>query len=158
MADDARFGPSNMKRSGEQVSSKPVKNFVRGILGCSCPDEVFETVHIEKNPSWFEGLPGDYLLAIGGRLLVVMINTRPWQAVLQEIAALVLRGREMRDTEGFHRFRLVMVTSDIKAAEATLEEQFNTLPVRDARIHLHIITPEPLQELMSVMDKVNRFP
>ena len=141
-----------MKRTVDKISSSAVRRFVRGTLGCSCPDEVFEAVRIVKEPPWFDGLPGDYLLAIGHRLLVCVISTTPWQEVMENLETLFIRGCEMRDAEGFNRFRLVVATPDNRTAEAALMGQFGTLSDRDSRLHLHVVTPECLEELERTND------
>lgn len=141
------YGASHVRQSLNEKSSSAVRRFVRGTLGCSCPDEVFETIDVVKSPPWFEGLPGDYLLAIGNRLLVLVISTRRWEDVLQDLEELFLRGRELRDTEGFNRFRLVVATPDVEAARPVLMAQFDSLSHLDKRLHLHVILTGGLQGL-----------
>lgn len=124
-----------------------IKDFVRGELGCSCPDAVFETISVQQDPVPFKGLPGDLLLAVGGRLLIVLIGTGHWQALTRALEQLVRRGREVRDAEGFNRIRFVVAAPDIDAAESRLRESFNALPFLDDRMHLHIIAPQRLRAL-----------
>jgi hypothetical protein len=119
-----------------------IKHFVRGELGCTCPDEVFATMEVQHAPCRFEGLPGDCLIVIGQRLLVLLIDTGHWQDVSRHLESLVSRGRELRDAEGFNRIRFVVATPDNEAAEPVLMEQFGAVPSLDDRMHLHIITPE----------------
>jgi len=131
----------------KQTLNSSIKHFVRGELGCACPDEVFETMDVQFAPSRFEGLPGDCLIVIGKRLLVLLISTGHWQDVSGNLEHLVSRGRELRDAEAFNRIRFVVATADHEVAEAVLMEQFAALPSLDDRIHLHIITPEGLPAL-----------
>ena len=121
-----------------------IKHFVRGELGCACPDEVFEVMDVQHAPSRFEGLPGDCLIVIGRRLLVLLIDTGHWRDVSRHLDSLVSRGRELRDAGGFNRIRFVVATPDKEAAETVLREQFGGLPSLDDRIHLHVISPEGL--------------
>lgn len=121
-----------------------IKHFVRGELGCVCPDEVFATMDVQQAPSRFEGLPGDCLIVIGKRLLVLLIDTGHWQDMSRDLESLVRRGRELRDAEGFNRIRFVVATPDNEAAEPVLMEQFGALPSLDDRIHLHIIAADRL--------------
>lgn len=131
----------------KQTLNLSIKHFVRGELGCACPDEVFETMDVQFPPSRFEGLPGDCLIVIGKRLLVLLISAGHWQDVSGNLEHLVSRGRELRDAEGFNRIRFVVATADHEVAEAVLMEQFAALPSLDDRIHLHIIAPEGLPVL-----------
>ena len=124
-----------------------IKHFIRDGLGCACPDEVFETMDVQHAPSRFEGLPGDCLIVIGKRLLVLLIDAGHWQDVSRHLDGLVSRGRELRDAEGFNRIRFVVATRDNEAAEPVLMEQFGDLPSLDDRLHLHVIRPEELPAL-----------
>jgi len=121
-----------------------IKHFVRHDLGCGCPDEVFETIDVQYAPSGFAGLPGDCLIVIGTRLLVLLIVTVHWPEVSRNLESLVNRGRELRDGGGFNRFRIVLATPEPTAAQAALMEQFGDLPSLDDRVHLHIIAADGL--------------
>jgi hypothetical protein len=127
-----------------QTLNSSIKHFVRSELGCACADGVFETTDVEYSPRRFHGLPGDCLMAIGGRLLVLLIYTTHWQEVSRSLESLLNRGRELRDAGGFNRIRFVIAAVDNEVAEAVLREQFSALPARDDRTHLHIIAPEGL--------------
>jgi len=130
-----------------------IKHFIRGELGCACPDEVFETMDVQHAPPRFEGLPGDCLIVVAKRLLVLLIATEHWQDVSCNLESLVSRGRELRDGGGFNRIRFVVATPDHEAAEAVLMEQFSALPLLDDRIHLHLIAPEGLPVLFPQTEK-----
>jgi len=129
-----------------------IKHFVRGELGCACPDEVFATMDVQRAPARFEGVPGDCLIVIARRLLILLINTGHWQDVSRHLESLVDRGRELRDAEGFNRIRFVVVTRDTATAEPVLMEQFGGLPSLDDRIHLHVIRPERVPVLSTEAD------
>ena len=58
-----------------------IKRFIRSELGCACPDGVFEAIDVQHAPSRFEGLPGDRLIVIAKRLLVLLIDTGHWRDV-----------------------------------------------------------------------------
>ena len=124
-----------------------IKHFLRGELGCACPDEVFAAMDVQHAPSRFEGLPGDCLIVIAKRLLVLVIDTGHWQDVSRHLESLVSRGRELRDAEGFNRIRFVVATRDNEVAEPLLMQRFGDLPSLDDRIHLHVISPEGLPAL-----------
>ena len=124
-----------------------IRHLVRGELGCTCPDEVFDSVDVQHAPYHFHGLPGDCLIVIGERLLVLLIYSGHWQEVSDNLHSLWTRGRELRDSGGFNRLRIVVAAADKELAEAVLNKQFSALPSMDDRIHLHIIAPEALPAL-----------
>lgn len=124
-----------------------VRALVRGELGCVCPDEVFETVEILKAAPRLDGLPGDYLIEIGNRLLLLVIHTTPWEEVSQHLQALLDKGRGMRDTKGLNRFRLVVVSAHTETARTSLLRRFAGLDGRDERLHLHVIAPSGLPQV-----------
>lgn len=128
----------------QQTAFPGVKQLVRSELGCACPEAVFEHIDALETSRCFAGLPGDHLFAIGNRLLLLVISSSPWQEVLGQLESLFMRGRELRDREGLHRFRLVVAAPDTDAAQAALELCFRASPNRDDRMHLHVIAPQTL--------------
>ena len=75
----------------------PDQAFVRDTLGCGCPDGVFERIRIDTQPEVFNGLPIDYMIDIGGRLLVAVCTTADWRQLQQALADIVRRAGEYRD-------------------------------------------------------------
>jgi len=121
-----------------------VKHLVRSELGCACPEQVFEHIEILSASARFAGLPGDYLIAVGNRLLLLVISSSSWREVLQQLERLCVRGRELRDALGFNRFRLVVGVPELTAARAALVEHFDAAVDHDERMHLHVIHAEVL--------------
>lgn len=124
-----------------------VKHLVRSVLGCACPDQVFDSIDIRPASARFPGLPGDHLIAIGDRLLLLVISSSSWQEVLDPLERLFVRGRELRDGDGFNRFRLVVAVQELGPAQAALTERFRALADADDRMHLHVIGTEVLSAL-----------
>ncbi|HYQ73191.1 MAG TPA: hypothetical protein VET88_14825 [Gammaproteobacteria bacterium] len=122
-----------------------VEDFVRETLGCGCPSDVFEDVLLESGPAGFPGIPGTRLLAIGGRLLVLLVDGDAAGMTAAQINALLRRGRELRDSGGFNRFRLVITTAERRAATAP-----QGVVMDDERLHLHFIATARLPELLRV--------
>ena len=131
----------------KRTLNSSIKHFVRSELGCQCADEVFDKVDVQYAPYRFHGLPGDCLIAIGGRLLLLLIYSGRWQDVSRDLQGLLMRGRELRDAEGFNRLRFVVAAADHELAEAVLMEQFSALASKDDRVHLHVIDPAGLPVL-----------
>ena len=113
------------------ADAEAITHFVRKHLGCTCPDEVFEQIEWRH-----QRLPASGVqllsLAIGGRLLVEVVALTDLREIEREVEILLRRGQEQRDSEGFNRYRLVLL----------LESGATPPPVALAselpeRIHLH---------------------
>jgi len=129
--------------------SSAIKDFVRDELGCTCPDEVFATIDVQSVRGQFDGVPGDWRIAIGNRLLLVLIETAHWRNVSGNLEQLVNRGRQQRDACGFNRVRFVVATAECESAEPLLRKRFAALSCVDDRTHLHIVSPQQLPMLSS---------
>jgi hypothetical protein len=133
--------------SGTDINRAAIEKFIRDGLGCTCPDEVFESISVEQNPGEFADFQKGRLLTIGGKLLVYLVETNDWASVAAKLEQIFGQGCEKRDAEGFNRFRLVVSTPDIQPARQLLLQQFDALSELDERLHLHVITPDQLPEL-----------
>jgi hypothetical protein len=130
------------------ISVPQATHFVRHTLGCGCPDEVFEHIRIDTKPEVFIGLPVDYVIDVGGRLLVAVCMTADWRQLQQKLADTVRRAREYRDSNGFNRFRLVVAAEDTQTAQAALQAQFESaIADGDEKMHLHVLAPAALPVL-----------
>jgi hypothetical protein len=135
--------------SETDVKRAAIEKFVREGLGCTCPDEVFHSLRVEQNPATFSDLHKGYLLAIGGKLLVYLVETNDWASVAANLEQIIRLGREKRDAGEFNRFRLVVSTPDIHSARPILMRKFDALNELDEKLHLHVIAPDQLPELRS---------
>jgi len=125
-----------------------VEGFVRGALGCACPPAVFGDIRLETDPAGFPGLPGARLLAIGGRLLVLLIDGTATAMPAAQIETLLRRGRDLRDAGGFNRFRLVIVAPQEVHAGLPAAFDPDSLATSDDRLHLHTIAPAQLPAVL----------
>ncbi len=126
------------------MSRQEVERFVRGTLGCACPDEVFEHIAVSPlNPC--PGLPVDGSLEVGGRLLIYISFKDDIQVLKESLKEIIRQGKGIRDRRGFNRFRYVVVADEVEALNAALVPLFNAMPFIDDRIHLHIITDEGIR-------------
>jgi len=117
-------------------------SFVREGLGCGCPDEVFSFVQIKKKPDVFRGLPIDYLVTIGDRLLVGICLSESLDSGMGEgIKKSLAAGKKLRDSAGFNRFRLVVASEEADSIASAIQEQFNDLAGLDDKVHLHVVRP-----------------
>ena len=124
------------------LNKTEIRKFVREGLGCTCEEEVFESVSVEHKPQSEENLYEGYLLTIGGKLLVYLIMPDAWALLTDNMGQIIKWGRELRDRGGYNRFRLVVVTSDIESAKEKLYQHFAGLPGLDEKLHLHVIEPD----------------
>ena len=53
-----------------------IKSFVKDILGCTCPDEVFLAIKLQKKVQLEHGLIADLAIRLSDRLLIIIINKR----------------------------------------------------------------------------------
>jgi len=128
-----------------------IETFIRQDLGCDCPAQVFAQVQVQRADAAFAEMPGDFLVRVGGRLLVLVILAPEWRALAALLPALCERGRALRDSEGYNRFRLVVATRDPQRAARALGEIFDSLPARDARVHLHAVPITALPDLQGAL-------
>ena len=130
------------------VARRSIEGFVRDALGCACPPEVFEDIRLETGPAGFTGVPGARLLAIGGRLLVLLVNGGMTGLPPREISTLLSQGRELRDAGGFNRFRLVIVVPEESTVRISAASDNGSVISGDDRLHLHQIVPAQLPSLL----------
>ena len=119
-----------------------IERFVRGTLGCQCPDEVFRRVEVGA----FD-LPGGgtgQRLVIGDRLLIHLVAASGRPDLLPRIEDLATGGRDERDRRGYNRFRLVLAVPAEAGDAASLEQRFASALAGDDRAHLHVLAADLL--------------
>ena len=127
--------------SDHRSTNESVRHFIRNSLGCTCPDEVFDTIRISEHTDLFT--LENTVYEIGGRLFVAVFTPADWKDIAVQLEQLVEAGKHYRDRHGYNRYRLVVVTDNPEAADK-LQLQFKTLSNTDGKTHLHIIKPELL--------------
>jgi len=119
-----------------------LKSFVKDGLGCGCSDEVFSFIQVKKKPDVFRGLPIDYLVTIGDRLLVaICLSESLDNGISEDIKKTLAAGKQLRDSAGFNRFRLVVTAEDLENIVEEVQEEYNGLSGLDDRVHLHVVLP-----------------
>jgi hypothetical protein len=118
---------------------RAVEHFVRDVLGCRCPDEVFERIEMPGAPGEIAGLPLQLRLEVGGRLLVCAVREGDVGRAAASLGAVFREGRALRDAQGLNRFRLVVLAGRPEEARGPLEAAFAALRLDDARLHLHVV-------------------
>ena len=83
-----------------------IKDFIQNILGCTCPDKVFEQIE-DKQVSLIPA-PLTRSITIGGRLLVFIWNVKTSDKLKENLFAMLAAGKKERDERGLNRFRAVL--------------------------------------------------
>jgi hypothetical protein len=118
-------------------ASSDLQRFVRGTLGCKCPDDVFQSVAIDYHEDHTR-------LVIGNRLLiyVTQVETEPLPG--KAVSRLVERGLADRNSQRLNRLRLVIAHTQPPLDHADAKAAFNEVVGDDDRAYLHFIATEQL--------------
>jgi hypothetical protein len=125
-----------------------VKEFVVSVLGCGCPEEVFSSILLESAPGPVGGIPLDFTIRIGGRLMVLGVAGETLRSPEGSLAPLVAAGMGLRDGEGFNRLRIVVVSDDLEFG-ALLGHAFASAPGLDSRVHLHVVKKGMIDKMLA---------
>jgi hypothetical protein len=120
-----------------------IERFVRGTLGCQCPDEVFRHVEVDALALPGGGGTGQRLV-IGDRLLIHLVAASGRPDLLARIEELATAGRDERDRHGYNRFRLVIAMPAAVGDAASLGQRFSRALNGDDRAHLHVLAADQL--------------
>lgn len=124
-----------------------IKRFAVEILGCGCPDEVFQTVETGTTTiSTLTTFQPDRIL-IGNRLLIYLAPVDSDTELPILLPDLIKAGTEERDSKGYNRFRLVLYTEDKDFDAAGTDFLFSSLAGVDDRLFLHIIEKQALSDI-----------
>jgi hypothetical protein len=114
-----------------------ITRFVKEILGCQCPDEVFE--HIEWEPMEPLRDMGAQSLILGKRLLLFIWETNDVSLIRSNLPAMLSFGRRERDRRKLKRFRTVIATDDVDGLGSFACTLFDHATELDERVHLHVV-------------------
>jgi hypothetical protein len=136
--------------ANERRANVPVvTQFVRQVIGCDCPDEVFQRVEVRSGSTAVKCCPADYELRIGGRLLVV-VTSEPVEALSgARLARVILEGKRARDRGKFNRFRLVVQARNAVQDRDTLLRSFEDVPGKDEKTHVHVVARSEVPDFFS---------
>ena len=116
-------------------ADREIRRFVREILGCSCPEEIFNKIEYREA---CDDIPGSKI-NVGDRLLIYIINMDGIPAIPEVVGPAVQRGIEERDEKGFNRFRLVLASSSPDEIYRIAEKTFIDSACTDEKSHLHVL-------------------
>jgi len=123
-----------------------IKNFVQSVLGCTCPDKVFEQIKEGR----ITLLPKLRIrsITIGGKLLIYI-----WQVggdltgKKENLFSLLHAGKKERENSGLSRFRAVLVSANPQTVETQAKLYFSQFKDRDERMHVHVVSASAFKEL-----------
>ena len=117
-----------------------LKEFIQDVLGCGCPVEVFSRIDIEDEIAPGSALRGCTRIVVGERLLVYLIDAGLNRIDSDSIEEIARMGIEDRDTHGYNRFRVALVTEFPSTGNESLSARFSRSIGSDEKAHLHIIS------------------
>lgn len=128
-----------------KAKHEALKSFIRHTLGCGCPEEVFENITFQKEAFAHTSAT---LINVGGRLLVYLwlLTDRP--DISEGLEDIYKAVKTKRDTGGFNRLRLVLLTEKSKVPTDVLQNRFLELVGKDDKAHLHILHYETVPSFL----------
>lgn len=115
-----------------------IKAFAQNILGCGCVEDVFKTILFNRTFTVPEISSSLKRIDIGNRLLIYVYDDKDGKA-LNDLQKLAKHGLNDRNTNGFNRFRLVVLRG-IKTAQVNeLNRAFSRIAGSDEKMHLHVL-------------------
>ena len=118
-----------------------IKRFVQETLGCSCPEEVFNTIDYQKESDDISGRK----INVGDRLLIYIITMDGKSKIQGVINSALERGVVERDKKGFNRFRLVLVASRPDELRSSAERAFDSSGYTDEKTHIHVVNESDVE-------------
>ena len=122
-----------------------IKRFVQQTLGCSCPEDVFNTIDYPKESADLLGRK----IIVGNRLLIYLIIMDRESDIQGMIGSALQQGVGERDKKGFNRFRLVLVASRPDELRSSAEHAFNRSEYTDEKTHLHIVNDTDVESFLN---------
>lgn len=121
--------------------------FVRNVLGCGCPDEVFNKIEVLNIDLDCNALKATRIV-IGDTLLIYILPYASVDIAIQCMDKLVINGKQDRDSHGYNRFRLVVPYCDDKSLEEQASALFATVAGSDEKLHIHYVDSDVLNPVL----------
>ncbi len=129
-----------------RLRNEKITAFVRDVLGCGCPDEVFNKIEV-SNIEFDPDMETATRIVIGDTLLIYILPDTPVAIVTSKIGKLIAAGKQDRDLHGYNRFRLVLHSYDNQALEEDVLGLFSAIAAKDTKLHLHFVEADTLATL-----------
>jgi hypothetical protein len=132
----------------QSSSDQRITEFVRRVLGCGCPDKVFEKIEVSSIQA--SDLPfGISRINIGNTLLIFIARPASSEHLQSALYKLVVMGREDRDSHGFNRFRFVVAGSENELEFDLVSRRFEEYVRGDEKMHIHFVHAKDVDSLPS---------
>ena len=122
-----------------KVNVPVVKRFVREVVGCTCPDEVFKRVEVKPESSAIRSCSADYEINVGNRLLIVLSSEPVEGFSPARLEKVMVEGRSARDAGKFNRFRFIVQADNASEVGKQFLRLFDGLAMKDEKTHLQVI-------------------
>jgi len=129
--------PASTAQTVTSLASPALEHFVRGTLGCKCPDDVFQSIAIDRADSHTR-------LVVGNRLLIYVLEISSGKTPGKALARLAEQGLTDRSAARLNRFRMVIASPQPALALADAKASFAEAVGDDDRAHLHVIAADQL--------------
>jgi hypothetical protein len=126
-----------------------ITRFVREVIGCECPDEVFRHIEVRRGSTAVKSCPVDYELRIGGKLLIVVTSESVDVLSGSRLEKVISEGRRARDDGESNRFRLVVQARNAAEDKEKLLRSFEAVSAKDAKTHMHVVGKSELPDFYS---------
>ncbi len=130
------------------MNKSAIRDFVKGTLGCTCPDKVFNEIRYEANVSLLQCQSAVSRIELGDRLLIYLLVTDSPDIVAHDLPGIIRNGEEERHRRGLNRFRAVVCTSNIDAVVNLANDVFTRHTERGDKVHLHVVTRENVKAIV----------
>jgi len=134
----------------ETIKKESVKRFVKDILGCNCPEKVFDVIEVEEKIDMPGILTLDYRINIGNRLLIYLLDTTKKTIGIDRLSSLLEKGVQERDDRGFNRFRLVLVgTCENSESSEMVKKALVGKSEGLEKVHIHFLEKERIEDVLT---------
>ncbi len=117
-----------------------IVNFAVHVLGCGCDNSVFDSIEKEDHSILNCGVKLRKKIIIGRRLLIYIADADDIRPI--DVPAVIAEGINERDSMGYNRLRLAVVTPRVSDLAAAYLCEFGCMHGKDDRTHIHIVSDE----------------
>jgi hypothetical protein len=117
-----------------------IVNFAMHVLGCGCDNTVFDVIEKEDHSILNCGVKLRKKIVIGRRLLIYIADAGDFRP--EDIKNVVTEGIRERNSMGYNRLRIAIVTPKVGELAASYLCEFGCLPDKDDKTHIHIVSNE----------------
>ncbi len=127
--------------------NEKITTFVRDILGCGCPDEVFNKIEVSVL-SLVPEITTVTRIVVGDTLLIYILPDTPVDMITKYVGKLVVTGKRDRDLHGYNRFRLVVPSCNDSDQEGKVSALFAAVAENDEKLHIHYVDADVMGAIL----------